>query len=73
MMMAFERELKVFEMELRRNSDKIFDGNRNRQKYVNKVRSQAQNGNSFSNTEYYLDLNSRPESQRNGMGMQSVG
>ncbi|KAG4080182.1 hypothetical protein HA402_008253 [Bradysia odoriphaga] len=76
-MMALDRELKVFEMELSRNSDRIFNDNQSwthfhLQKNINKLRSQAQNGNILGNSGY-LDFDSRPESHCNGMDMQSVG
>lgn len=77
--MAFERELKDFEMELRRNSERILYDNQSwkhshLQKTINKLRSQVQNDNTMGNIEY-LELNSRPETNCNGMdvGMQSVG
>lgn len=74
-MATFDRELKVFEMELNKNFQKIFHYNRNRtclsnQKNIKK-RSQAQNEIVLGSE--YLDLNNQSDLQYNGVDMQSIG
>lgn len=74
-MATFNRELKLFEMELNKNFQKIFHYNRNRtglsnQKNIIK-RSQAQNEIVLGSE--YLDLNNQSDLQYNGVDMQSIG
>ncbi len=72
-MATYDKELKLFDMELDKNLQKIFNDNRSRadlshQKYIKKLRSQAKNGIALG-TEY-MDLN---QSQYNEMDTQVDG
>lgn len=73
MMATFDRELKLFDLELNRNFQKIIAFNRCRSfNHKNiKTRSQAQNDIVLGSE--YLDLTSRSDLQYNGVDLQSVG
>lgn len=74
-MATFDRELKLFEMELNKNFKKLFKYNRSRMPfyYLKNIKKRSQAPNEIVLGSEFLDLNNQSDLHYNGVDMQSVG